>query len=130
MSLRVVSAYRPQDTPRSYTVYQQQVHYYSSINNGNNPIKKFDDDLCRIIEDWIENGDQVVVMIDANEELAKSKVGNFRHKMEASGLQELILAKHPHLRPPPPITVSWKKDYRWNIWNTGLGYNPNGVFTI
>ena len=51
LSLRLISAYRPQYTQGTYTVYQQQIHYYSSINNGNSLIKIFDDDLCCIIEE-------------------------------------------------------------------------------
>ena len=61
----------------------------------------YDDDLIHVIEGWLTKGDQVVVMLDANAELAHSIQGNFRHELEAIGLKELIMSKHPLLKPPP-----------------------------
>ena len=86
LSLRVVAAYRPQASSGLYSVYQQQVQHYVHINNNKDPISNVDGDLCSMIVDWIDNGDQVIVIIDANEDLTTTKKGIFRHKMEASGL--------------------------------------------
>ena len=69
LALRVVTAYRPIPGSGPYTVYQQQVEYYSSKDNNKCPITNYDNYLTKIIEEWIEGGDQVILMIDANEAL-------------------------------------------------------------
>ena len=105
--LRVVTAYRPIPGSGPYTVYQQQVEYYSSKDNNKCPITNYDNDLTKIIEEWIEGGDQVILMIDANEALQNNKKGSFRRRMEDIGMNEIILNHHPHLQPPsttPPGT--------------------------
>ena len=71
MILWVVAAYRPQANSGPYSVYQHQIQYYAHINNNKDPISNFDDNLCSMIVDWKDNKDQVIVMIDVNEDLAK-----------------------------------------------------------
>ena len=61
---------------------------------------KYDSDLSNLITTWMDEGDQVIVMIDANVDLATNKKGTFRHILESIGLNELLLNKHPHLKPP------------------------------
>ena len=54
-----------------------------------------------MIRDWIENGDNALLLIDDNEALTKKKEGSFRHTMEMIILHDLILAQYPRLKPPP-----------------------------
>ena len=71
LALRVVSAYRPIPGSGPYTVYQHQINYYSTIGNTKCPITNYYNDITSLIEAWIDGGDQVVLMIDANEALQK-----------------------------------------------------------
>ena len=57
---------------------------------------------------WLDNDDQVIVMIDANVQLVGKEQGSFRYKLEDIGLTELIMSKHPHLTPPPTRTPETK----------------------
>ena len=98
LSLRVVAAYRPQSNSGPYLVYQKHLQYYANNNNIKDPISNFGNEICSMIVDWIDNGDQVVVMTDANEDTSKTKNENFRQKIESSGLHELLLSHHPHLK--------------------------------
>lgn len=61
LSLHVVAAYRPQTNSCLYLVYQQHLQYYTNNNIIKDSIVKFDDELCCMIVDWIDNGDQVVL---------------------------------------------------------------------
>ena len=99
--LRVVSAHIPQLGIDPYTVYQQHLQYYINKRNTKFPIKIFDDELTKMTGEWIDNGDQVILMIDANEGLHKNIPGIFRWRMEGVGINELILNQHPSLQSPP-----------------------------
>ena len=70
----MVATYGPHNNPGLYLVYQQHLQYYANNNNIKDPIRNFGDELCSMIVDWIDNGDQVVVMIDANEDISKTKI--------------------------------------------------------
>ena len=59
----------------------------------------YDNDLSTLITTWIDEGDQVIVMIDSNVDLATNKKGIFRHMLESLGLNELLLSKHPNIKP-------------------------------
>ena len=67
-------------------------------------IKQYDKDMGKLLSGWIEGGDQVLLMIDANENLSKPKSGSFRHQMEKIVLNELVLSQHKILTPPPTRT--------------------------
>ena len=129
----VITAYRPIPGSGPYTVYQQHVDYYSSINNTKCPITNYDNDLIKIIEAWTDSGDQVILMIDANVALQKNNKGSFRRRMEEIGMNELILSQHPHLK--PPATRSPGTNTIDSIFGTGslivkkAGYGPHLGFT-
>ena len=53
-----------------------------------------------MIEEWIEEGDQVLLMINANEDLHKNIPNSFHRRMENICLNELILNQHPREKPP------------------------------
>ena len=99
--LKVVSVYRSQENMGPYTVYQHHLQQYNIKNISRDPITVFDEDLSSMLGDWVENGDNVRVLIDANDPLIKSSSGYFQHMMEMIGLQELILNQHTRLQPPP-----------------------------
>ena len=98
VSLKVVSTYIPQDNKGTYTVYQHHLQYYTE--KTKNPIANFDDELSSSLKKWIEKGDQVILMIDENKDSLSSKKEYFRSKMEAIGINKLIINQHPRLQPP------------------------------
>ena len=100
MALRVVSGYRPQPSEGANTVYQQQLSYYEEQGDTTEVRVNYDDDLIKDITGWMDKGDQVILMLDANVDLATNEEG-FKEKMEDIGLKELILSQHPDLTPPP-----------------------------
>lgn len=78
MNLRIVSAYQPQPNKSPYSVYQQQLQYYTQIKCDIDPLTQFDNDLIELITCWSDNSDQLILMIDANENLATTKSESFR----------------------------------------------------
>ena len=49
-----------------------------------------------------------MVILDDNVDLVESEEGSFRYKPEEIGLEELIMFKHPLLKPPPIRTPGTK----------------------
>jgi hypothetical protein len=76
ISLRVVSAYRPNGpgTGGGYTVFAQHVRYLSDNNDIRDPRSAFIEDLETQLQSWIAQGDQIVVGIDANDDLRNGTV--------------------------------------------------------
>ena len=56
----------------------------------------------------MDKGDQIIVMLDANTDLATNEDG-LKERLEEIGLKELIMSKHPHLTPPPTRTLGTQK---------------------
>ena len=63
-------------------IYQHHLQQYNTKNISRDPIILFDEDLSSILGDWIENGDNALVLIDANEPLKKLSKDSFQHTME------------------------------------------------
>ena len=80
----------------------------------------------------MEKGDQIIVMLDVNVDLATNE-DSFKERLEEIGLKKLIMSKHPHLTPPPTRTPCTKTidgifgtpalDVEW------AGYSPFCGFT-
>ena len=54
-------------------MYQHQLNYYTTIGNNKCSITNYEDKLVTLIEEWINTGDQVVLMIDEKEIPHKNK---------------------------------------------------------
>ena len=61
LALRVVSAYRPIPGSGPYTVYQQQINYFSTIGNTKCSITNYDNDLITLIE--LDRLEQILLMV-------------------------------------------------------------------
>ena len=61
------------------------------MNDDRCPQAAFTEDLENSIKAWVESGDQVVLGIDANEDIRK---GKFRDAMNRAGLVEIISHLH------------------------------------
>ena len=93
--LVVISAYRPTES-RQYTgsVYLRQRHYWMSKGIDADPRSKFTSDLINEIVKWRSEGCEVILGIDANEDLSRNHPQSFRHLLRESGMTEAILARH------------------------------------
>jgi hypothetical protein len=93
IALRVVSAYRPNGpgTGGGYIVFAQHICHLSDNNNFRDPRSTFIEDLETQLQSWIEQGDQIVVGIDANDDLRNGPVNEM---FERIGMHDSICAKY------------------------------------
>ena len=93
VSVKVYSAYRPvKSTQTISTVYQQQIYHYQNEGKVDIcPRKQMIDDLCQEVTQAITAGDQVVVALDANEDL---RSGYAQQHPSHAGLMEINFHHH------------------------------------
>ena len=92
VNIRFVAAYRPVlNKTGILSVWSQQRSYFDSINDDRCPREIFTADLCAEIVQWFETGDQIIIGLDANEDVRN---GGFSAKLSRLGLQETIIAQH------------------------------------
>ena len=97
VNLRYVAAYRPVLNKRGIvSVWSQQRSYFDSVNDDRCPREIFTDDLCKEIVKWLETGDQLIIGLDANEDV---RGGAFTAKLAQLGLQETVIAQHGNEAP-------------------------------
>ena len=99
----VVSAYRP-GTGRGTgieTVLAQQRHFWLTEGRETDPREAFMEDIITAIDEWRRWGCEIVLGVDANEDLSSQLPGSFRERLGAHGLTDAILTQH---RGPPPAT--------------------------
>ena len=83
-NVRVVSAYRPVKANRVRrrgvdvydrlgTVWEQHVRHFGGL--GVDPRKRFDEDLLAELTRWTDEGDEIILMLDANEHIYDRKLG-------------------------------------------------------
>jgi hypothetical protein len=65
-TLRIISAYRPNPPNGPFTVYAQQNAYFHTTGNPRCPRKAFLQDLCKEINEYLECGDSIILMLDGN----------------------------------------------------------------
>ena len=107
-NLHIITAYRPQRNSNPYGVYQQQLLYNIEHSLHSNPITTFDQDLKKLVHNYVLQGDQVILLIDANEDLSKASSNSFVQQMQRVGLEEVILSRHSKSVPPPTRTPGSK----------------------
>jgi hypothetical protein len=96
--LRVVTAYRPvYSESTDGTTWSQQKAYFDKNNIAGDPREVFTKDLQRAVQGWVDAGEQVVLGIDANEDV---RSGQFVSKMREAGLKEIVTGKHGRNGPP------------------------------
>jgi hypothetical protein len=69
IKLRVISGYRPNpdQSDRPGTVYSQQERHLRSIRDTRDPRRAFIKDLERQLEHWMEDGNLIIIGLDAND---------------------------------------------------------------
>lgn len=90
---RIVCGYNPcgNDKPESSTVYQQHRRYF--INKENLlrcPRVRFQEDLIEVLTKWKEEGNRLVVCLDANENIYRKSIGKALTNTEGLGLKEVV----------------------------------------
>lgn len=98
IQVRIISGYRPIEdkSNRPHTVYSQHEYYYRAIDQSNgyrNPRKSFFEDLDNSIKSWMEAGDQIILGLDANEDIHSR---NLQQWIESWGLVDALHRHHPH----------------------------------
>jgi len=78
MALRVVSVYRPcASSGGKRTAWSQHKAYFNDQNDDRDPRKAFMEDLATEIQEWTQEGDQVIVGGDLNEEIRGPAIKEF-----------------------------------------------------
>jgi hypothetical protein len=96
VKLRVISGYRPNPdlSVRPGTVYSQQERYLQTINDFRDPRRAFIKDLEAKLEQWITEGNLIVIGIDTNDNV---RTGDVNAMMRNKGLIEVHSQRHPQL---------------------------------
>jgi hypothetical protein len=94
------------------------------VNNSADPIELLDSQLSKFVEQCLSNGEQLVLGIDANEDI---RVGPFSQRMMEVGLVEICTYKHGKEGPPTyargttPIDALYMSQ---NLLGSACGYLP------
>ena len=113
--LRIISAYRPVvNNQNEGSSYQQQKRYFRSKQKFEDPLVLFDLHLKHLLQEWLHEGDQIILGLDMNADVRTSKTATMLREL---GLTEAILK---HNRPDPPPETNYKNGNRVPI---------DGIFT-
>jgi hypothetical protein len=89
---RIVCGYNPcgNDKPNSSTVYQQHRRYFVNKENLLHcPWVKFREDLMAQFTQWREDGNKLVVCLDANEKIYHKSLGKVLRNVDGLNMQEV-----------------------------------------
>ena len=102
VKVRIVTAYNPCKTSpkRPATVYAQHKRYLMSKNDLTCPRARFHIDLCEQIQKWQRQNNRIFLMIDLNENMARTNGPLLQAITNDAGLIDPIKLKHSHLDPP------------------------------
>ncbi len=95
-TLQVVTAYCPNNPNGPFTVYAQHNVYFHAIGKPQCPRKAFPQDLCQDLNQFLEAGDNIILMLDGNTNMRQ---GNLKNALEACSLKEAIISKHGNQGP-------------------------------
>lgn len=105
--LAVLIAYRPckpgeQDKSISgNATYRQHKSYFALKNRLDEPRQALLDDMAQQLKQWYASRVQIIVMMDANEDIRGEK---FKQYFNQFDMKEAILSRHPNLTPVPTRT--------------------------
>jgi hypothetical protein len=94
ITLRVISAYRPCLSQGPLTVYAQHQNYFDSEDVEGCPRELFTSHLLTDIAQWTQAGDQIILMLDANEDIRC-----YAQALQHTGLREVLLTRHGNNSP-------------------------------
>jgi hypothetical protein len=80
-----------------FSVYAQQQHFLDEQLDDVCPREAFIRDLCTEMDEWIEQGEQLIVALDANEDLRSGPVAM---AFKQRDMREVLLMRHGRNAPP------------------------------
>jgi hypothetical protein len=90
---RVVCSYNPcyNKNPNSSTLYQQHRRYFiTKMGNLTCPRTKFREDLLAQLTKWHEEGDHLIVCLDANKHIYKKSIGKTLTDIDGLAMREVV----------------------------------------
>lgn len=87
-TLRVILVYRCGYNSVPTTVFSQQHSYFDKLDDAHHPRDIMLQELCDEIVKWQSEGDQIVLLMDANEHVHSAQM---KQMMDAVGLLKLLL---------------------------------------
>lgn len=103
--VRIVVAYKPcKNQQNEGSSYQQQLLYFWSRDNFECPLTLFDLHLKEQLQEWLTEGDQIVLGMDMNEYVRTGKTAQMLREL---GLMDAILKLH---RPEQPPETNYKNN--------------------
>jgi hypothetical protein len=97
VKVRTISMYRPCEAPGATTTYQQQLRFLRHHTAEFQPRTALYEDLFMECTEWMDEGDQLIIGIDANEDVRTGATAEF---FQTLGLRDAILDKHSQLSLP------------------------------
>ena len=99
VTLKIISAYRPCviNDPGGNTVHCQQQRYLDAHEDNRSPRQAMLEDLGNFIQQSLEDGDQIVVTMDCNEDTSKD---NLQAWAQSHSLVNCVLDSHGHRQAP------------------------------
>jgi hypothetical protein len=116
MVLRYASVYCPcENKSGKIAVWSQQKTYLQNRNDDRDPRKAFMEDLKSHIQQWIDDGDQVMVCGDLNHDVFSKTVGSL---FESLNMTNLIYDKHDPSDAPSTYFLNEEGKVVDGIWGT------------
>ena len=88
---RIIVAYCPVPGGVESSVFSQQERFWIKQGKRRDPIQAFDEDLEQVVKDFQKNGQAVIVMLDANDDVRQGKL---QATLKRRGLTETISNCH------------------------------------
>jgi hypothetical protein len=94
--LRVITGYRPNPdcTDRPGSVFSQQERRLRALGDFRNPRRAFIKDLENKLDEWMTEGNLILIGMDANDNV---RTGDVNYMLRTKGLIDVHADKHPHL---------------------------------
>ena len=116
MILRCVSIYRPvPNDSGDASVWSQHKRHFLNKNDDRDPRDAFWQDLQKEMEEWLRDGDQLLIGGDVNDEVRQSSVANFFSNL---GLHNLIFEHHDPSNAPTTYRRNTKNKVMDSLWGT------------
>jgi hypothetical protein len=113
--IRIISVYRPCDSDGPESVNQQQQRFLTKKKRLEDPREAIYADLFDEVSAWIEEGDQIIIGIDANEDVRTGRTAEF---FRALGMKEAILSRHQERSPPATYNRNNSREPIDGLWVT------------
>ena len=96
--LRVITAYRPNQSTGPFTVYAQHRAFFNEIDKRNwEPREQMMVDLTKTINKWRRKQEQVILMMDCNEDVRSERM---KKLLDEVGMKDVIIDKHGEEKAP------------------------------